>query len=44
MAIKIDGMKKKVKTKDNNFADEKYTGSEPIWTRQLRIAPLRGLR
>jgi hypothetical protein len=31
MAIKIDGMKKKVKTKDNNFADEKYTGSEPIW-------------
>jgi hypothetical protein len=24
-------MKKKVKTKDNNFADEKYTGSEPIW-------------
>ena len=31
MAIKIDGMKKKVKTKDTNFADEKYTGSEPIW-------------
>jgi hypothetical protein len=31
MAIKIDGMKKKVKTKNNNFADEKYTGSEPIW-------------
>ena len=31
MAIKIDGMKKKVKTKDNNFADEKYTGNEPIW-------------
>jgi len=31
MAIKLDGMKKKVKTKDNNFADEKYTGSEPIW-------------
>jgi hypothetical protein len=31
MAIKIDGMKKKVKAKNLGFADEKYTGSEPIW-------------
>ena len=31
MAIKIDGMKKKAKVSSNNFADEKYTGNEPIW-------------
>jgi hypothetical protein len=31
MAIKIDGMKKKAKVNSNNFADEKYTGNEPIW-------------
>ena len=31
MAIKIDGMKKKVKPSNANFADEKYTGTEPIW-------------
>ena len=31
MAIKIDGMKKKAKVSGNNFADEKYTGNEPIW-------------
>lgn len=31
MAIKIDGMKKKAKVTNVNFADEKYTGTEPIW-------------
>jgi hypothetical protein len=31
MAIKLDGMKKKAKVSSNNFADEKYTGNEPIW-------------
>ena len=31
MAIKIDGMKKKAKVKNLNFADEKYTGTEPTW-------------
>ena len=31
MAIKIDGMKKKAKVSSSNFADEKYTGNEPIW-------------
>lgn len=31
MAIKLDGMKKKAKVKNLNFADEKYTGTEPIW-------------
>ena len=31
MAIKLDGMKKKAKVKNINFADEKYTGTEPIW-------------
>jgi len=31
MAIKIDGMKKKVKVSATNFADEKYTGNEPKW-------------
>ena len=31
MAIKIDGMKKKAKVKNINFADEKYTGTEPVW-------------
>ena len=32
MAIKIDGAKKKVKaSRDPIFADEKYTGTEPVW-------------
>ncbi len=32
MAIKIDGMKKKAKSnKGAIFADEKYTGTEPVW-------------
>ena len=31
MAIKIDGMKKKVKPSNATVADEKYTGSEPVW-------------
>ena len=31
MAIKLDGMKKKAKVKNINFADEKYTGNEPVW-------------
>jgi len=31
MAIKLDGVKKKAKVSSNNFADEKYTGNEPIW-------------
>lgn len=31
MAIKLDGMKKKAKVKNFSFADEKYTGTEPIW-------------
>lgn len=32
MAIKIDGMKKKAKiSRDPIFADEKYTGPEPVW-------------
>ena len=31
MAIKIDGMKKKVKVSTTNFADEQYTGNEPKW-------------
>ena len=31
MAIKLDGVKKKAKVKNINFADEKYTGTEPVW-------------
>lgn len=38
MAIKIDGMKKKAKVKNINFADEKYTGAEPIWDYDRALA------